>query len=131
MTLPVTFEQWQDRQTICKDWDAAPKDFCYTAEDAIKWSAEWLIERLYTPCSLRTHPYGIVVRHPNKLTKPHDVGHEPINWGDLGASVEKQGETWIVTLEEASPNACPGLCAYVGDWLRKWGWTNVVVETEW
>ena len=132
MTLPITLQRWHERQTLCKGWKDAPEGFCYSAEEAILWCAQWLIERLYTPCSVSTHPWGTIrMRHANKLTKPYDVECEPINWGDLHASVEQKDDVYVVTLEEAFPGECPNLCAYVNSWLLRWGWLNVSVETEW
>jgi hypothetical protein len=56
--------------------------------------------------------------------------NEPINWGDLSATVTKKEGLYIVNMEEASPGACPTLCEYIERYLQKWGWP-AVAETEW
>lgn len=132
--LPSTYTMWANRQMLCHGdhYSHKPgKHFCYPQKRAIAQSTEWLVERLYVPCSIRTHPWGTVVRHPNKLTTPFDVEGEAINWGDLGVvDVVKRGDAWYVLIEEASPD-CPQLCGYIRSWLNKWGWKSVTVETEW
>lgn len=56
--------------------------------------------------------------------------NEPINWGDLSASVSENADGITVCIEEAAPNECPTLCEYVRSGLESMGWT-VEVETEW
>jgi hypothetical protein len=55
---------------------------------------------------------------------------EPINWGGLNISVVRIRDKFIITLDEASPEECPTLCAYFEDHLTSWGW-DVEVKTEW
>lgn len=55
---------------------------------------------------------------------------EPINWGDLSATVCKREGLFIVTIEEASPGECQTLCDYVEKYLSAWGWP-VIIKTEW
>lgn len=55
---------------------------------------------------------------------------EPINWGDLSATVVQDGDLFIVTIEEAAEDSCQSLCEYVSTYLTAWGW-NVEVNTEW
>ena len=75
MSLPVTYKVWEDRHRLCQDSKELQKNkvLCYSPEHAIQCCADWLIERLYVPCSVHFHPWGTVVRSPNKLTKPFDV----------------------------------------------------------
>ena len=140
MTLPVTYSTWEDRQFLCHGGRGVDgshlivgkRRYCYSQRQAIQWCADWLIARLYTPCSLSRHPWGTVrAGNVDSLTRPYKVRDEPINWGDLGACVERRGGTFVVTLEEAAADSCPALCAYVADWLKEWGWKNVTVETTW
>mgnify|MGYP001612714526 FL=1 len=126
MSLPITRKQWDAQQYLCHGWQGwagGHLPFCQTAENAATGSAQWLIERLYKPVMS-----GSGVRVDNRLAKK--FLREPINWGDLGASVERHGAIWIVTLEEASPGDCPTLCKYVRGWMERWGW-ECVVQTEW
>ncbi len=130
--LPSTYKMWAERQRLCHGYRQKPyKHICYSERQAISWSAQWLIERLYVPCSIRTHPSGTILsRGVNKLTKPFDVESEAINWGDLAVrDVVKHGGLWYVLIEEAFPD-CSQLCGYIRSWLNKWGW-QVIVETEW
>ena len=59
-------------------------------------------------------------------------GSEPINWGDLKTVEVKPFEdgSYLVTIDEAAPNACPTLCSYIAEYMAHYGWT-VSVETEW
>ena len=122
MTLPTTRVEWQMRQ---KQFAGMPK-LRRSEKKVLKGNATWLLERLY-------EPHGELGYRLTRIEDvlPDGVLSEPINWGDLNAFVEKQGKAWRITLEEASPDTCPNLCAYVADWLRKWGWDNILVETEW
>lgn len=58
--------------------------------------------------------------------------NEPINWGDIRCSEAKEfaDGSFMVTLEEASPGACPTLCEYIRSYMESYGWT-VQVQTEW
>ena len=137
MTLPATYKMWADRQHLCHAFpDAAGgkhlhvgggRRFCYTQQQAIMWSAQWLIERLYVPCSLNRHPWGVVT---GILARP--FSDEAINWGDLSVmDVRRLGKSgWLVEIEEAAPDS-PAFCRYIQSWLTKWGWENVEVRTEW
>lgn len=89
----------------------------------VRRAANRLIERLYTPDSVGGWARG---------TYPEpQIAREPINWGDLNADVAMMADgTFLVTVEEAPPDACPELCAYIERWLTAWGWPCRVV-TEW
>ena len=136
--LPITYPAWEGKQSLCPD-HAGGKHFsvggrrvCCTRQQAIRQSAQWLIERLYEPCPVSRHPWGTVVNNPNELTKPYDVDRESIKWGDLSVvDVRRLGKSgWLVEIEEASPT-CAAFCGYIQSWLTKWGWENVEVRTEW
>ena len=97
--------------------------FRITERAAIEACADWLISRCYKPAERG------VVFDCNAQTKA--FAEEPINWGDLRATAARLGNVWVVTLEEAAPGQCPALCEYIQTWLERWGWTPVIVETEW
>ena len=83
--------------------------------EVLRRNISWLLERLY--------------QRPSDV--PKEIGDEAINWGDLSMTgLEKHGNLWIVTLEEATDGQCPTLCRYVSDWLERWGW-KAKVETTW
>lgn len=136
MSLPLTYPMWEEQQKLChgrdgKHFKIRGRRYCYTQKWAIWQSAQWLIERLYEPCSLDIHEWGRIIKHPNKLTKPYDVDSEPINWGDLHVlDVQRLGGGFLVTIEEAAPR-CANFCAYIQMWLQTWGWKHVEVRTEW
>ena len=139
MSNAVTYTMWQERQDLChfnkkpsEHLTIGGKQWCYSQESAIQEGAQWLIDRLYTPCSQEEHPWGRRAEDVDRLTKPFKVDAEPINWGDLNV-VDVRGlgaNGWLVEIEEADPN-CPQFCAYIQHWLELWGWTDVVVRTEW
>jgi len=126
--LPVTHLRWKERE----ERRLMGLGRRQTQRQAIMQSARWLIERLYVPCELSRHPWGIVVERVDTLTKPYKVSGEPINWGDLHVcDVRRLGrDGWLVEIEEADPN-CPEFCGYIQHWLTAWGWENVEVRTEW
>mgnify|MGYP001586499416 CR=1 FL=1 len=71
----VTFQMWQERQDLCHKFSGkhlriGGKNFCYTQKWAIAEGAQWLIDRLFTPCSVRTHPYCQVIRNLDRLLLP-------------------------------------------------------------
>lgn len=116
--LPITRADWDRERLFFGEL------YKLSQADAVAGSANWLIERLYSPdtvtgCAMR--------RLPKRLAT---MRHEPINFGDLSARAIQQGAAIEVVLEEAGPDSCPTLCTYVADWLRAWGWV-VVVRTEW
>jgi len=56
---------------------------------------------------------------------------EPVNWGGgLYATVDKEADGYLITVEEAAPDECDTLCDYVEKYLTAWGWP-VKVVTEW
>lgn len=131
MCEPTTYKQWKQRD---ESFAAAvvghplrnhPRR---TPEEAIKRSAEWLIQRLYYPhpelASQTSHLY-------QEQLGVHGLHLDAINWGDLHVvEVTKTGKVWIVEIQEATPDS-EHLCEYIRSWLEKWGWTPVVVRTEW
>jgi uncharacterized protein YlaN (UPF0358 family) len=57
---------------------------------------------------------------------------EPVNWGGMvSCSVDRDGLGYLVAIEEASPDNCPTLCAYVTLFMNAWGWDDITVVTEW
>ena len=63
---------------------------------------------------------------------------EPINWADLKAHVEyvvtqhPADDRFVVTIEEAAPDACPIFCQTFLSVLRVRGWTlPTEIRTEW
>ena len=117
--LPMTAERWQERESIRKGMG-----YDQSAEEAVRRNANWLIEHLYEPDAEDESGVRIGVEAAWLMR------HEPVNWADLKSSVERLGDIYLVTLDEASPGACPELCAYIHRWLTCWGW-QVRVETEW
>lgn len=98
--------------------------YTLTTEEAIKRDADDLISALYIPTKDRW------ILDYSRLKKFGIDENEPVNWGDLSSSVEKLGEIYIVTLEEAAPDGCVTLCDYIASYLTAFGW-NVRVVTEW
>ena len=120
--LPVTRANWVNIEKLFTDTPRLRR----TEQRILRDNANWLIERCYEPNA------EVGYRLTRKGDLPPEVYREPINWGDLHAFVELLGtDVWRVTLEEAAPGVCPALCAYIEGWLRKWGWENIIVETEW
>jgi hypothetical protein len=64
---------------------------------------------------------------------------EPVNWASLRCCgvnlLDYKGTEFnsimaIVEVEEAMPDECPTLCAYIERYMLAWGW-RVEVKTEW
>ena len=56
---------------------------------------------------------------------------EPVNWAALHViEVVPFDGCYLVDIEEAAPDQCPVLCAYIEKYMRSWGW-EVNVKTEW
>ena len=129
MWMPITRTRWLKQRTYYNEDSTLMRDYLRDTNETIRRNVDWLIEHLYEP-----HPeYGVqaTTRSLNFVSNGTMIFKEPINWGDLHASEVSGGDTWEVILEEAAPDACPELCAYIKDWLEAWGWTPVVVRTEW
>jgi len=99
----------------------------FSEEATLERSVDGLLNWLYVPNAEAGW------RADGTKLKRLGLTNEPVNWGDLHCvGVEKFADGgFLITIEEASPGACPKLCAWVVSWLRKWGWDNVRVETEW
>jgi len=95
-----------------------------TEEEHLRMIGNDLLQVLYKPSV-----FGLIPDWRKIKACKIDSG-EPINWADLKCGVERKGDCFLVTIEEASPGVCPSLCEYVEKWLTAWGW-NVIVETEW
>ena len=125
MNRPLTRADWQ------RNYELLPDSVRLSEDERIRLNVNWLLAALYTP----NDQFGAVFIRKNlvRLDVSPDVGTEPINWGDLNAGDVRQftDGTWQVTIEEASPGACPILCEYVRSWLARWGWQVVEVVTEW
>jgi len=81
--------------------------------------APTLDKRHFSPNDALLAQYGIA---PN----------EPINWGDLkiiGADETPDG--WRIEIDEAAPEQCPTLCAYIAKYLTAWGAKIDDVITSW
>lgn len=98
-----------------------------TPEEAITALINRLIEALYYPTD-----NDYMFRVDKDRLKKYDIDEsEPINWGDLKCSeVKADGGLYTVTIDEASPGACPTLCEYIEKYMASRGW-NVKCETEW
>jgi len=99
----------------------------FSEEEVLERSVDNLLFFLYAPS------VGSGWQADRAKLKRFGLGDEPVNWGDLHCvGVEKFADGgFLVTIEEASPGACPKLCQWVASWLGKWGWTDIRVETEW
>lgn len=94
-------------------------------EETIQGLVNWIILSLYRLDD------ELVFKVDKKRLIEAGVDVEPINWGDLKCYyVEKKGETYIAFVDEASPD-CVKFRRFIEERLKKWGWDNVVVETEW
>ena len=109
------------------NWIKLGQTHSQTPEQRIEALANQLIESLYKPCE----EDNIFIVDRKRLKAFGVDGTEPVNWGDLSATVEVKGDAFIVTIEEASPGDCPTLCDYIDKYLTAWGWDGVVVQTEW
>lgn len=97
-------------------------------KDIIYNAVNRLINALYIPVK----ETGRVNMVDPERTRLFEIGNEPINWGDLScAEVEKfdTGE-YLVSIAEAMPDSCPGLCRYIHEYMKAYGW-NCRIETEW
>ena len=107
-----------------KEWDKRIDIMKPKAEDVIRALVDFLIVQLYC-----LDKKSIYMADGRKLKK-YGLLVEAINWGDLHCvSVTEQAETYIVIIEEASPD-CYNLQYYIFSWLKKWGWRADVI-TEW
>ena len=123
MSLPVPYKRMKETNK----W--LPKKLQWSEKKCLGETITWLIDRLYVPVSLRTHSYG--TKAGSRDIEKYKMNEDAINWGDLGiASMERMGNAWSVTIEEASPDAYH-LKEYLLLWLKRWGWNNVVIATEW
>jgi hypothetical protein len=103
--------------------------FTQTKEGRVELLVNMLIDALYIPT------IGEHTRIPDKQRiKFFDIDFsEPVNWGGgLHCCEVKEfaDGSFLVTLEEASPNDCQTLCEYIEKYMNSYGWT-VRVETEW
>lgn len=98
-------------------------------EDMISQMVDKLLGYLFRPTE---DPLLLYVSDIERVKAFGIEDGEPINWGDLKCCEVQSllGGSFIVTIDEAAPDACPTLCAYVEKYLRAWGW-EVKVETEW
>lgn len=147
--LPISRKAWEEMTHLCHGWwepDTATATAhqhlhsCIPANEAIRRSAQWLIERLYEPTAENEAGYWVTGRYWAMIGAIEALDayrKEAINWGDLNVvdvsqKVYESGEiVWLVTLEEASEGQCPALCAYIRGWLVRWGWGPVEVITTW
>ncbi len=88
--------------------------------------ANKLLESLYKPITKK----GLFIPDWLRIKKEGIDRTEPINWGDLKATIIKKEGLYIVTIDEASPGECQTLCEFVEKYLTAWGWP-VIIETEW
>jgi len=66
------------------------------------------------------------------LLKRYGIASEPINWGDLKViGAEETADGWRIEIDEAAPEQCPMLCAYLAKFLTAWGVTIDEIITEW
>ena len=128
---PITRKRWEERTARyaqVKLPDLVPSTevyFEFWEEETIRRNVTWLLEHLYVPNA------EIGASFSRKAEGTAAMAEEPVNWGDLGVTgLEKQGDLWLVTLEEATDGQCPALCEYVRGWLEQWGW-KAKVETTW
>jgi hypothetical protein len=127
--IAVLYADWKKQADLCHGVLNHPHVHWHkSAEDTIEYAADLLLERLYYPDEggrKTSEKYRALIGVPG-------LGSEAINWGDLYAVVEQVGDTeaYEVVIEEASPD-CGELCNYISSWLKKWGWTNIIVRSEW
>lgn len=120
---PMTAQQWADyqRMTALLD-DSFPR--VRDEAEVIRRNSDWLIQYLYDPNEE-------VGARQSRRTMELGMYDEAINWGDLKVvDVERTDDGWHIVIDEAAPDST-GLCSYVAEWLRRWGWPDVEVETEW
>ncbi len=96
--------------------------------DRITTLVNRLIVALYIPCQKD----DIEFKLDSKRIKYFKIDQEPINWGDLKCNEVKKFDdgSYLVVIDEASPDGCPTFCSYIEKYMTSWGW-SVKVETEW
>lgn len=96
-------------------------------EDTLEALTDRLLQALYKPTQ-----EDMMFRGDKDRCSLYGLTEEPINWGSLKCvEVRKYADgAYKITIDEAAPNDCPNLCAYIQKHLTAWGWT-VEVETEW
>lgn len=96
-------------------------------KDFLKVIADSLLDALYIP-----NYQGVANKLDHNRLKHFEIDKtEPVNWGaSLSSSVEINGDEITILIEEASPDSCPTLCAYIESHIREYGW-EVTVKTEW
>lgn len=106
-----------------------PEVYKQVAEDVIQELVNTLIAALYIPV-IEKRRFEKLDENRIKHFEIDDT--EPINWGDLKCNEVKKFEdgTYLVTIDEASPNDCPTFCEYIEKYMKSNGW-EVRVVTEW
>lgn len=102
-----------------------------TAEGMIDKEVDRLIAALYIPVVTEDGRL-IYQRDPERCELFEISENESINWGDLKCCEVKPftDGTYLVTIDEASPDGCPTFCDYIRRHLAVQGW-ECDVQTEW
>jgi hypothetical protein len=101
-----------------------------TAEEMITYQVNRLIHALYIPIEIEP---GRMIYQRDPIRCDHfGLVEEAINWGDLKCSEVRAfaDGTYLVTIDEASPDGCPTFCEYIRRHLALQGWI-CEVQTEW
>ncbi len=97
----------------------------------VRHLVDLLLAALYVPTKQSTEHSTLTRIDPGRLAAFGIDASEPVNWSSL--SCVEIGETvdgFTVVIDEASPDGCDTLVAYIEEYMLSWGW-NVKVETEW
>ncbi len=103
--------------------------FSQTRGERVMLLVDMLIDALYIP----TKGERTTVTDKERIKFFEIDFSEPVNWGGglhCCEAKEFADKSFLVTLEEASPNDCPTLCEYIETYMASYGW-EVKVETEW
>lgn len=98
-------------------------------EDMVRDLVNTLLMALYKPILCDA---AIIRADESRMQELGVASNEPLNAADLSCADVKEYKdgSFEVTIEEASPDACPTLCQYIERYMDSWGW-KVTVRTEW
>ncbi len=92
---------------------------------------DMLLAALYVPTKQSPDQPNISRIDPGRLAAFGIDASEPVNWSALSCvEIGKTADGFTVVIDEASPEGCDTLVAYIEEYMLSWGW-NVNVKTEW
>jgi len=102
-----------------------PKDANYEYGEYLCGIINWLIINLY-----ELNDETVYQINKEKLKK-YRLENETINWGDLSCyQVNIEKDKYVIHIEEALSYS-NNFKNYIAKYLKKWGWDDVKIITEW